>query len=80
MVDAFRRHGRLPHRDPCFLRHPTETVLPLMVAILLVGGGFEVISRGNRSAPRLVVSGTLVGLGGAAMHYSGIAAMRAHEG
>jgi NO-binding membrane sensor protein with MHYT domain len=53
------------------------TVLSLMVAILLVGGGFQVISRGNRSAPRLVVSGTLVGLG-AAMHYSGMAAMRGH--
>ena len=55
------------------------TVLPLMVAILLVGGGFQVTSRGNRSAPRLVVGGTLVGLGVAAMHYSGMAAMRAHE-
>ena len=54
------------------------TVLPLMVAILLVGGGFQVISRGNRSAPRLVVGGTLVGLGVAAMHYSGMAAMRGH--
>jgi C4-dicarboxylate-specific signal transduction histidine kinase len=42
------------------------------------GGGFYVISRQTRSLLRLVLSGIFMGLGIAAMHYIGMAAMRGH--
>ena len=54
------------------------TILSLLVAILVTGGGFYVISRQSASPLRLVLSGTFMGLGIAAMHYTGMAAMRGH--
>src|ERR1700719_506023 len=54
------------------------TILSLLVAILVTGGGFYVISRQSASPLRLVLSGTFMGLGIAAMHYPGMAAMRGH--
>ena len=51
------------------------TALSLMVAIFVTGVGFYVISRKSASAPRLVFSGLFMGLGIAAMHYTGMAAM-----
>src|SRR6202022_3420415 len=54
------------------------TILSLLVAILVTGGGFYVISRQSGSPPHLVLSGIFMGLGIAAMHYIGMAAMRGH--
>src|SRR4030088_3134062 len=52
------------------------TTLSLVVAIFVTGGGFYVISRHRGSPLRLVLSGIFMGLGIAAMHYIGMAAMR----
>src|SRR5438270_1847977 len=54
------------------------TTLSLVVAIFVTGVGFYVISRQSASALRLVLSGIFMGLGIAAMHYTGMAAMRGH--
>jgi NO-binding membrane sensor protein with MHYT domain/two-component sensor histidine kinase len=54
------------------------TTLSLVVAIFVTGGGFYVISRHSASPLRLVLSGIVMGLGIAAMHYTGMAAMRGH--
>ena len=54
------------------------TVLSLVLAILVTGGGFYVISRPGASPLRLVLSGIFMGLGIVAMHYTGMAAMRGH--
>jgi NO-binding membrane sensor protein with MHYT domain len=54
------------------------TALSLMVAIFVTGGAFYVISRKSASPPRLLFSGIFMGLGIAAMHYTGMAAMRGH--
>src|SRR5258706_7297058 len=51
------------------------TTLSLVVAILVTGGGFYVISRQSGSPLRLVLSGIFMGLGIAAMHYTGMAAI-----
>jgi|SRR5882672_1522086 len=52
------------------------TTLSLFLAIFVTGGGFYVISRQSVSPPRLLIGGTFMGLGIAAMHYTGMAAMR----
>jgi NO-binding membrane sensor protein with MHYT domain len=55
------------------------TALSLLVAIFVTGGGFYVISRQSGSRLGLVLSGGIfMGLGIAAMHYTGMAAMRGH--
>src|SRR5258708_12453043 len=54
------------------------TTLSLVVAIVVTGGGFYVISRQSGSPLDLVLSGIFMGLGIAAMHYTGMAAMRGH--
>jgi NO-binding membrane sensor protein with MHYT domain len=53
------------------------TILSLVVAIVVTGGGFYVISQGA-SPLRLVLSGIFMGLGIVAMHYTGMAAMQGH--
>jgi len=52
------------------------TTLSLLVAVFVTGGGFYIISRQSALPFRLVLSGTFMGLGIAAMHYTGMAAMR----
>jgi NO-binding membrane sensor protein with MHYT domain len=54
------------------------TIFSLVVAIFVTGGGFYVIGRRSASPLRLVLGGILMGLGIAAMHYTGMAAMRGH--
>jgi NO-binding membrane sensor protein with MHYT domain len=54
------------------------TTLSLVVAMFVTGGGFYVISRQSGPPLRLVLSGIFMGLGIAAMHYTGMAAMRGH--
>ena len=51
------------------------TILSLLVAIFVTGGGFYVISQQSASPLRLVLSGVFMGLGIAAMHYTGMSAM-----
>ena len=48
------------------------TALSLGVAMFVTGGGFYVISRQSGSPLRLVLSGIFMGLGIAAMHYTGM--------
>ena len=52
------------------------TVLSLILAILIAGCGFYVISRPAVSRRRLVLSGVFMGLAIPIMHYTGMAAMR----
>src|SRR5580704_17356268 len=52
------------------------TTLSLLVAVFVTGGGFYIISRQSALPFRLVLSGTFMGLGIVAMHYTGMAAMR----
>src|SRR2546429_3830265 len=54
------------------------TILSLVVAMFVTGGAFYVINRQSGSPVRLVLSGICMGLGIAAMHYTGMAAMRGH--
>src|SRR5437588_193480 len=54
------------------------TALSLVIAILVTGGGFYVISRQSASPLHLVLSGIFMGLGIVSMHYLGMAAMRGH--
>ena len=54
------------------------TSLSLVVAIVVTGGAFYVISRQGASPLHLVLSGIFMGLGIVAMHYTGMAAMRGH--
>jgi NO-binding membrane sensor protein with MHYT domain len=51
------------------------TLASLAVAILVTGTGLYVVGRGEGSAVRLAAGGTFTGLGVAAMHYTGMAAM-----
>jgi len=54
------------------------TALSLVLAIFVTGGGFYVLSRQRASHLRLIFGGIFMGLGIAAMHYTGMAAMRGH--
>jgi NO-binding membrane sensor protein with MHYT domain/two-component sensor histidine kinase len=54
------------------------TALSLVLAIVVTGTGFYVISREGASPLHLVLSGIFMGLGIVAMHYTGMAAMRGH--
>ncbi|WP_165956254.1 MHYT domain-containing protein [Streptomyces hainanensis] len=54
----------------------TLTVWSLVVAILVVGVGVFVVGYRGASRPVLAVAGTFTGLGVAAMHYLGMAAIR----
>src|SRR4051812_2160020 len=51
------------------------TVLSLAVPILVTGVGFFVVSRKDAGTTALILSGLFMGLGIAAMHYTGMAAM-----
>ncbi len=52
------------------------TLASLLVAVVVTGLGIYVVGKGPTSLWRLVVGGTAMGLGVAAMHYTGMAAMR----
>jgi NO-binding membrane sensor protein with MHYT domain len=52
------------------------TTVSLLVAIFVTGVGFYVIGRQSVSPFRLALGGIFMGLGIAAMHYTGMAAMR----
>ncbi|HEX5994371.1 MAG TPA: MHYT domain-containing protein [Jiangellales bacterium] len=52
------------------------TIASWAVAIVVVGVGLFIVGFGRRSALKLIGGGVLTGVGVAAMHYSGMAAMR----
>src|SRR3984893_14043679 len=54
------------------------TTLSLVVAIFVTGAGFYFINRQSAPPLSLILSGIFMGLGIAAMHYIGMAAMREH--
>lgn len=57
---------------------PYLTVLSLLIAVLVTGGGFAVVSRPTAGPISLIISGLVMGTGVLAMHYIGMAAMRMH--
>ncbi|MGH3310678.1 MAG: MHYT domain-containing protein [Streptomyces sp.] len=56
------------------------TVLSLVVAVLVVGAGVFTVGYGRSRAHSLLLGGLGAGLGVAAMHYIGMAALRLHGG
>ncbi|MDQ8703776.1 MHYT domain-containing protein [Streptomyces sp. LHD-70] len=54
------------------------TVLSLLVAMLVVGGGVFAVGYGRDRGRALLVGGLTTGLGVASMHYLGMAAVRLH--
>ncbi|MCK8779455.1 hypothetical protein M0654_05585 [Rhizobium sp. NTR19] len=57
---------------------PALTILSLLIAVVVTGGGFAVVSRPRAGTVALVLSGLFMGGGILAMHYVGMAAMRMH--
>ncbi|HEY1721663.1 MAG TPA: MHYT domain-containing protein [Magnetospirillaceae bacterium] len=51
------------------------TILSKLIAILFTAVGFMIIGRKGTTPRRLIAAGTVVGLGVAAMHYTGMAAL-----
>src|SRR5437870_5015462 len=52
------------------------TLASLIIAIVVTGIGLYTVGRGRSSAGRLLAGGTFTGFGVAAMHYTGLAALR----
>src|SRR5258706_2418562 len=52
------------------------TLASLLVAILVTGVGLATVGVGRPRVPKLLAGGAFTGLGGAGMHYTGMAAMR----
>ena len=51
------------------------TIASMLVAVALVGAALFIVGFGEGSRPRLAAGGVIIGLGAAAMHYLGMAAM-----
>ncbi|TDB71951.1 MHYT domain-containing protein [Micromonospora sp. KC723] len=49
-----------------------------IIAVVAVGIGLSIVGTGRLNAVRLIIGGLFTGLGVAAMHYTGMAAMRLH--
>jgi NO-binding membrane sensor protein with MHYT domain len=52
------------------------TALSLGIAVVIVGLGLFTVGFGRASGPKIVFGGTFTGVGVAAMHYTGMAAVR----
>jgi NO-binding membrane sensor protein with MHYT domain len=52
------------------------TALSMLIAVTVVSGGLLIVGFGRQSWARLLLAGTVTGLGVASMHYTGMAAMR----
>jgi PAS domain S-box-containing protein len=52
------------------------TILSMLLAMVVTGVGFVVVSRPSHGWPALTLSGIFMGIGIAGMHYTGMAAMR----
>jgi NO-binding membrane sensor protein with MHYT domain len=56
------------------------TLASCLIAVLAVGAGLFIVGYSRPSPPRVLAAGLLTGLGVAAMHYAGVAAMRMNAG
>lgn len=71
--------GMLAFRMPIQLGYdPRITVCSMLIAIVISGFALYVVTRDEMSRLRLAVGGVLMGLGVAAMHYTGMAALKMH--
>jgi NO-binding membrane sensor protein with MHYT domain len=52
------------------------TIASMLIAVVVVGIGLLIVGFGARNWPNLVFAGAFTGIGVAAMHYTGMAAMR----
>jgi NO-binding membrane sensor protein with MHYT domain len=52
-----------------------ETIASMLLAVAVVGAGLFIVGFGDGGLPRLVLGGTILGVGVAGMHYLGMAAM-----
>jgi NO-binding membrane sensor protein with MHYT domain len=52
------------------------TVASWLIAVLVVGAGLFIVGYSRPSIPRVIAAGVFTGVGVAAMHYSGVSAMR----
>ncbi len=52
-----------------------ETIASMLLAVVVVGAGLFIVGFGDGGLTRLLTGGTIVGVGVAAMHYLGMAAM-----
>jgi len=69
--------GMLAFRLPIPMSyHIPTTLLSLLIAVLVSGFALYTVSHGTLSIPRLLGAGLLMGMGIAAMHYTGMAAMQ----
>ncbi len=69
--------GMLAHILPIPVSYdPAITALSIVPAILGAGAALHVVARPAVTTPRLLVGGTLMGVGIGAMHYTGMAAMQ----
>jgi len=73
--------GMLAFRMPIRLGYdPLITACSMLIAIVISGFALYVVTLDELSRKRLAVGGVLMGLGVAAMHYTGMAALRMHPG
>ena len=73
--------GMLAFRLPIPMAYdPTVTIASLFIAIGVSAFALFVVSRNTLSAPRLVLAGSVMGMGIAAMHYLGMAALEIAPG
>ena len=71
--------GMLAFRMPIELGYdPKITVYSLLIAILISGFALLIVTGNTVNHGRFAISGVLMGLGVAAMHYTGMAAMKMH--
>ncbi len=69
--------GMLALRLPMAMGYDVSiTGLSLLIAVVISGFALHVVTASELSRRRLVVGGVMMGLGVAAMHYTGMAAMR----
>jgi two-component system sensor histidine kinase/response regulator len=67
----------LAYQLPIPVRYePWLTLASMVAAILTSGFAMYIVTRGTLSWPRLLISGAIMGVGIATMHYTGMAAMR----
>jgi NO-binding membrane sensor protein with MHYT domain len=52
------------------------TILSMLIAVAVVCGGLFIVGFGRDSAGRLLLAGTVTGIGVASMHYTGMAAVQ----
>ena len=75
LVDAFHRHAGLPRAADIRYEHGI-TALSLLIAVAVSYVVMRVLGRDHLSVAQYALAGTAAGIGIAAMHYTGMAAIR----